>query len=163
MFNDDDDVDEGPVEEPYEPYAIDVLLPDVLVLLMSPDLPMFRYRILLTVKEPGVDEDQGRQGANIQRSWPVGNIPDLVYEFGGLDSFIRAQCRTMLIELFDSMFDTDTDTTWRDRVMSYTGQWYVSDYIHPSEWKLQPIEGVPQAPIHTLAAISFLGKIGRMV
>lgn len=149
------------VYEHYEPHLIDLLIPGQMVLILMPDKPMFRYRILLTVKEPGTEEGDGRHGSNIQRSWPSTDVPRLVYEYGGLDNFLRAQCRTMLLDLFDNMFDTNVTDQHLHRVMSYTGQWYLSGHIHPSTHA--DIEGIPQTDIYTLAAVSFLGKVGELI
>ena len=155
------DDDEDDRWEPYDPTALDILLPDTMVIPMQANFPMFRYRIQLTYKEPGTMEGEGRGGQAFQKSWAIDQIPAMIYQYGGLDRWMRAECRSMVMEVMEGGFEDGLEEM-RDRVMSYTGQWYVSDHIHPAQ-QMSELD-VPGAPlIMTVAAISFIGYVGRLV
>lgn len=150
MSSDDDET----VWEEYDPAPLDVLIPDEMLIPAIPQFPMFRYRVLLSYKEPGTGQHEGRFALQNQRSWPCPDLTSTVIpSYGGLDRFIRANCRQMVLEILNNMFPEDP---LGERIMKYTGQWYVSPMVQHPAMGMGLFTG---GEMQTCGAISFLGYL----
>lgn len=138
---------------PYVPEMVDHLLPGELGIPLHPVYPMFRYQMMLTLKD-----DSGVSGScTNQHSWPVDDVPRLIEEAGGgLDLFLRAKCRLMVGELTESLFPEGRDPPYP--TMRYTGRFYVSGHIPPG-MDTQPGVYHPTIATHELAVVSMVGDV----
>lgn len=143
--------------ETYQPSMIDHLLPGMLGIPMHPSFPMFRYQIMLTLKDG--DGDSG--SCTNQHSWPVEVVPRLVEQAGGLDLWLRTVCREMMSELTESLFEVEEPQEGYEPdypTMRYTGRFYISGHIPPG-MDTDPGTFHPAIPAHELAMVSMVGNI----